>query len=86
MLEEEKGGEEACVQDTFQDTFQDTVGAVCVDVDAWEVASGYRGGIALKHAGRVGEAAVLGAGCWADARQDTCERSSHLRSPCPVTF
>ncbi|KAF8070624.1 asparaginase [Lyophyllum atratum] len=44
---------------------QDTVGAVaCQNADA--VAAGVSsGGILLKHPGRIGEAAIFGAGCWA---------------------
>ncbi|GLB37601.1 putative N-terminal nucleophile aminohydrolase [Lyophyllum shimeji] len=45
---------------------QDTVGAVaCQDANA--VAAGVSsGGILLKHPGRIGEAAIFGAGCWAE--------------------
>ncbi|KAJ7680573.1 asparaginase [Mycena polygramma] len=48
--------------------FQDTVGAVAFVGESGEIASGVSsGGILLKYAGRIGEAAVFGAGCWAQA-------------------
>lgn len=48
----------------------DTVGCVVVSYKG-EVAAGVSsGGIAVKYPGRVGEAAVVGAGCWAHAQRD----------------
>ncbi|KAI9463591.1 nucleophile aminohydrolase [Lactarius psammicola] len=50
---------------------QDTVGAVVVQGDAGDVAAGVSsGGLLLKPSGRVGEAAVFGAGCWAERLPD----------------
>ncbi|KAJ7072156.1 asparaginase [Mycena amicta] len=50
------------------DMIQDTVGAVAWHEASGEIASGVSsGGILLKYPGRIGEAAVFGAGCWAQA-------------------
>lgn len=58
----------------------DTVG--CVVVDSWgRVAAGVSsGGIALKTEGRVGEAAVFGAGCWAQDERHARWVSSSLQA------
>ena len=56
--------------DTKPDLFNDTVGC-CVVTACGHVASGVSsGGIALKTPGRVGEAAIYGAGCWAEETKD----------------
>ncbi|KAL0956396.1 hypothetical protein HGRIS_002543 [Hohenbuehelia grisea] len=49
-----------------QNAHMDTVGAVALDSVDGMAAGVSSGGILLKHPGRVGEAAIFGAGCWAE--------------------
>lgn len=44
----------------------DTVGAVVVDLEGNVAAAVSSGGLAMKHPGRVGQAAHFGCGCWAE--------------------
>ncbi|KAK9462418.1 nucleophile aminohydrolase [Lipomyces oligophaga] len=51
--------------DSTEDTINDTVGAVCVDLHGQVASAASSGGVALKRRGRVGVAAIVGAGFWA---------------------
>ncbi|EIW83269.1 N-terminal nucleophile aminohydrolase, partial [Coniophora puteana RWD-64-598 SS2] len=48
-----------------EEAMQDTVGAVVLDARGNMAACVSSGGLLLKYSGRVGEAAIFGAGCWA---------------------
>lgn len=50
-----------------ESVMHDTVGVVCRDANGCMYSAVSSGGVALKHPGRIGEAAMFGAGCWADA-------------------
>ncbi|KAF7321709.1 hypothetical protein MKEN_00692300 [Mycena kentingensis (nom. inval.)] len=63
------GSETEPKQEPDDAMLQDTVGAVAWDADSGATASGVSsGGILLKLPGRVGEAGIFGAGCWAQRR------------------
>ncbi|KAF4598208.1 Threonine aspartase 1 [Pleurotus pulmonarius] len=61
----EAGTVDSTCPTTAEDQMQDTVGAVTCDGAGRMAAGVSSGGLLLKRPGRIGEAAVYGAGCWA---------------------
>lgn len=57
---------ERCNEAGMRSDVTDTVGAVCVDLEGGTAAAASSGGPPLKRVGRLGPAAIVGAGCFAE--------------------
>lgn len=66
------------------DLIVDTVGAVAIDQYGNIAAGSSSGGIGMKHAGRVGPAALVGVGTW--ARQDSTGKSAACTTSGMIAF
>ncbi|KAK7687047.1 hypothetical protein QCA50_009547 [Cerrena zonata] len=64
---------------------QDTVGAIVLDLNGDLAAGVSSGGLLLKHSGRLGEAAMFGAGCWAEHYSPGIPAFSISAAACSVT-
>ncbi|KAK9479434.1 nucleophile aminohydrolase [Lipomyces japonicus] len=58
------------ISETDLDAVNDTVGVICVDLKGEIAVASSSGGVAMKHPGRIGPAALIGTGIWATSCHD----------------